>query len=81
MIHCPYCNQMSGEIKSEDPKCISFEDSSFRIDVSRTWAGMKWSKPHGYTLLHWCPWSNKSLIKVRAKSMKELETEWENQFK
>ena len=81
MIHCPYCNQMSGEIKDESPKCITFEDSSFRIDVSRTWHGMRYSKPSGYTLFHWCPWSKNSLIKVRAKTMKELEVKWREEFK
>lgn len=77
---CPYCNQPFGEIVNNDPKLITFENKTYHIDVHRTWAGMKWGKPTGYVLRHWCPWSKGALVRVIAKTMVELKTKWEELY-
>lgn len=75
---CPYCNQSPGEITDESPKCISFENKNYRLDVDRTWEGMEWGEPSAYTLHHWCSWSNGFHIKVRGKTMVEMKQNWKN---
>jgi len=72
---CLYCEEHFGEIE-ESPKCVSFENKKYLIDVNRTWIGTKWGSPSSYVLRHWCPWMNNSLIKISGESIEDLIKKW-----